>query len=1280
MNKLFSKYLKIVLPLLLIMLVSGAMAQTRKGEKLVNEGRYEDAIKPLKRAFEGNLEDRKAGLLLIESYYMLQRYQDALDAAELMDIERSVNEKEMVLYADVLIANNDFSRAYVNLTRMLGEGGAKVQGYKWLNKAGNLLQWDSVPSESTVTEIQGLNTVYNEYAPYVTEDGLMYIADHLTVQVLYPSAFTNQSLHLLFTSPKGTNGKFGRAKMLLRGREYYYHDGPIEERPNANIYAVTLREIDGLLYDLKMNIFFSKLTGAEDDLIPFKYNGTFNTGHPTFTDDGNRMYFASDRPGGYGQLDLWYTDWVDGEWSPPKNAGPGINSPSNELYPKICNDRLFFSSDRRDQGYGGLDLYYVSLLTSNDHPYNLRAPINSAYDDFAVDFADKKTGYFSSNRTTGFGGDDIYEMYFQPRTTVLDTLTFAMEDMSGTKKTLRIFDSSGNEMVGINNSDKTTTVSGLLTRELYTIKADSVFDASYTLVAYDSKGVKVQEFASDLSTFNIEFLEQEEFDMNKQENLDESELFDLFGTVVSNETQDFKNVSVVLEDYSGTILDEAKTDSTGKFLLKRLMWDKPYNLTAKGTTGEVEIDVLGQTGAPITTLQRNQGENNFAYTRSRPEADWMMASELVISDVFGIVPSANLSSDEHPELWALGDSLIRICEVDEDGLIAMGSLTTGHSYELVFENSRFDLSDKMLIIDGSGDTTQTVRPHGASGFVFELLPPTINKTIDERYFQPATTFLDTLTFAMEDMSGTKKTLRIFDSSGNEMVGINNSDETMTVSGLLTREMYTIKVDSVFDGSYILVAYDSKGVKVQEFASDFSTFNIEFLEQEEFALNKQDNADESDLFDLLGAVVSNEIEDFTNVSVVIEDNFGTALNEVQTDSTGKFLFKGLSWDESYNLTAKGTTGEVEIDALGQTGAPITTLKRNPGRNSFAYTRSRPEAAWMTSTDLVIPVVFGIVPSANLSSDDDPEIWALGDSLIRVCEVDEDGFIEMGSLTTGHAYELIFKNSSFDLSNKLVIIDGSGDTTQTVRPDGTSAFVFELMPPSIKRTSDEVNLAQNKPQLKAGESKTEELVNLRGVSAELKKDDQIRLYNSSNMFLTETYAKEGGFSLNQVPLDSIYFIQADIRDALKMTSTYHGFEKAGKLKSKGLWKFDFTEVEEAEKTITLSNIYYRFDSHTLSPESKESLDNLHGFLRQNPNQKIKVLSHTDSRGPRAYNERLSNLRAREVVRDLIRRGIDPDRLSYEGRGESQLVNECKDGTYCTNDEHAKNRRTEFALIKN
>jgi len=531
---------------------------------------------------------------------------------------------------------------------------------------------------------------------------------------------------------------------------------------------------------------------------------------------------------------------------------------------------------------------------------------------------------------------------------------------------------------------------------------------------------------------------------------------------------------------------------------------------------------------------------------------------------------------------------------------------------------------------------------------------------------------------------------------------------LTVSGLVTRELYTIETDSVFDTSLTLVAYDTRGVKVQEFSSDQSSFNIEFLEQEEFGLDQKENIDESELFDLFGEVVSGESQDFQNVSVVLEDTLGSVLDEAKTDSTGRFLLKSLKWDEPYNLTTKGTTDEVEIDVLGKSGAPITALSANDGKkNSFAYTRRRPEADWMMSTDVSLPAVFAIVPNANLAEDDNPDLRVLGDSLIRVCEVDEDGFIEMGSLTTGHAYELIFKDSNFKLSDKLVIIDGSGDTTQTVRPDGPYSFVFELMPPLAKREDDESDLALNDTLIEANvttdgeglreKSKVETedgvaetahsakepevLVNLLGMSEELKAKDEITLLGSSNNFLAKSFSiEDGSFGFSQVPVDSIYFIKANIAKALKLTSTYHGFEKAGELSSEGVWKFDFTEVEEAEKIVSLPSIYYAFDSYELSLESTKSLDNLYGFLRQNPKQKIKVLSHTDSRGPRAYNEQLSNSRAKEVVRYLIRRGIDANRLSYEGRGESQPLNKCSDGTYCTNDQHAENRRTEFVLIKN
>lgn len=976
MKKLYPILRQVVLSVVFLVASYDAVSQTRKGERLVNEGRYEEAIKPLQKAFVGKETDRKAGKLLIESHYMLQQYQDALDVAEMMNMESSDDEVEMVLFGDVLIANNDFSRAYLYLIRMLSEDDGRRLVLQRLNKTADLLAWDSLPTGSYTSVLEGFNTIYNEYAPYITDKGLMYIADHLTVQVLYPSAFTNQSLHLHFLSQEDSNGKYGRPKMLLKGREYYYHDGPLERRPNTETYALTLREIDGLLYDLKMNIYFSPLSGAEKDLIPFKYNGTNNAGHPSFSADGNRMYFSSDRPGGYGQLDIWYTDWANGEWTLPVNAGPEINSPGNELYPTITNERLFFSSDRRDEGYGGLDVYYVSLVLDIKRPYNLRAPINSAYDDFSVAFSDSKAGFFSSNRITGFGGDDIYSMYFQPATIPLDTLTFVLKDRSGTLQPLRVFDSSGNEMVGIHGENEDTEFSGLLTREVYSIETDSIFDTALTLVAYNKHGQKVQEFKSKSSSFQIEFLEQDEFDLMKKKNIDESELFDLSGILVSDQKEDFEMASVVLEDHVGQALDEVETDSLGQFLLKGLSWDRAYNLSAKGTSGTIEIDIIGETGARITALNRNPGKNSFAYTRARPEADWMMRTGLEVPAVFGIVPSAEISSNESPELRALGDSLIRTCEVDEDGFIEIGSLTTGRAYEISFKSSTFERGDKLVILDGSGDTTQTVRPDGNSSFVFEFMPP---------------------------------------------------------PSLLATAIVPMEIDR---------------------------------------------------------------------------------------------------------------GRLEQKAKGNESITEPVLNE-------------------TEEDLTRPIAS---------------------------------------------------------------------------------------------------------------------VNLLGTSSELTSGAKIGLYNSAKVLLTETYAKEGGaFGLNQVPLDSIYFLRASVTSPMKLTSIHHGFEKSGVRQADGLWKFDFSEEEE-EKVIALPNIYYRFDKYTLSASSTESLNNLFGYLMQNPKQKIKVLSHTDSRGPKDYNEYLSNLRAREVVRYLIRRGIDSNRLAYEGRGESQLVNECQDGTSCSNEKHAENRRTEFVLIKN
>nr|WP_255478749.1 OmpA family protein [Rufibacter sp. XAAS-G3-1] len=115
------------------------------------------------------------------------------------------------------------------------------------------------------------------------------------------------------------------------------------------------------------------------------------------------------------------------------------------------------------------------------------------------------------------------------------------------------------------------------------------------------------------------------------------------------------------------------------------------------------------------------------------------------------------------------------------------------------------------------------------------------------------------------------------------------------------------------------------------------------------------------------------------------------------------------------------------------------------------------------------------------------------------------------------------------------------------------------------------------------------------------------------------------------------------------------------------------------IVLENLYYDLDKHNLRPEAIAELDKVVGMLRDNPTIKIELSSHTDSRESHKYNLMLSQLRAASAVKYILSQGIDAKRVVDKGYGETKLLNRCKDGVPCPEEEHQLNRRTEFKIIK-
>ncbi len=159
--------------------------------------------------------------------------------------------------------------------------------------------------------------------------------------------------------------------------------------------------------------------GSWTDLEPLPFNNAaYSCGHPSVNKDGTKLYFTSDMPGSLGETDIFVVDILpNGTYGIPRNLGKKVNTLGKEMFPHIDEeDILYFSSDSRKEGMGGLDVYAVKIYEKAiSNALHLGAPVNSEADDFAYILKnDVHEGYFSSNREGGKGDDDIYHFTSSP--------------------------------------------------------------------------------------------------------------------------------------------------------------------------------------------------------------------------------------------------------------------------------------------------------------------------------------------------------------------------------------------------------------------------------------------------------------------------------------------------------------------------------------------------------------------------------------------------------------------------------------------------------------------------------------------------------------------------------------------------------------------------------------------------------------------------------------------------------------------------------------------------
>jgi hypothetical protein len=260
----------------------------------------------------------------------------------------------------------------------------------------------------------------DEYAPVVFGNGLLFCSNRPDNAAVAYSA-GQKPVYRMFTVSRNSAGRWGMPRMLSDALVSGMNDGPASYcEKDSILYLSRNNAVSRGMRNVndpsnRLGIFISVFrNGSWSVPVPFPHNDPrYTLTTPAVSADGNRIYFASDMPGGSGSMDLYYCDRKEGQWSSPVNLGPAVNTAGNDLFPfAAAHGRLYFASDGR-QGLGGKDLYYTVQAEGQwISPVHLDSTINSTADDFGI-FTDStfRSGYFSSNRRNT---DDIFEFTQAP--------------------------------------------------------------------------------------------------------------------------------------------------------------------------------------------------------------------------------------------------------------------------------------------------------------------------------------------------------------------------------------------------------------------------------------------------------------------------------------------------------------------------------------------------------------------------------------------------------------------------------------------------------------------------------------------------------------------------------------------------------------------------------------------------------------------------------------------------------------------------------------------------
>jgi outer membrane protein OmpA-like peptidoglycan-associated protein/tetratricopeptide (TPR) repeat protein len=896
---------------------------------------------------------------------------------------------------------------------------------------------------------------------------------------------------------------------------------------------------------------------------------------------------------------------------------------------------LFFTSDMPG-GFGGKDLY-VSHQQGDvwTQPENLGAEVNTLKDEMFPGFGDDSTLYFSSSGHPGFGGLDIFSA--KKRNGKWTQVTNLGHPVNGTTDDFGIV------------FDKTKT-GGYFTS--------------------DRMGGKGND---DIYSFRVL-----------------TKMIRVAGRLVLSQdgTHPAKDADVRIVTESGKVLNLSKTDAKGFFLFQNLPADSKYSVMLDENDpafkGYDKVWLANEDGKIIrVTVVKNGQVNSFAF-KDLP-SDLNAAPELLSEDL-----------------------------IDLAGNILVGS------------NPAVPLATQRLVLKNEkGEVVQTTTTNTAGGFAFKGLRPDKGFTVAME--DNDTKLLPGLVITITNRKGKAIAQTSTDVKGGFRYGILPSSENHLSDLPLTDIELNVEMKGKLlagDGSNSALAntairiVDEKGGVVQRAKTDekgnFKFQNLPAATHYELSIGEANdpnlaNLDKLLLADATGNIINElEVNKKTNaalvqlqnseltmtltgkllygpdttqtlhhIGLVIKNSKHELVKCLRTDAQGRFRFENLPSDQNYAISIEdGNDPQLKnVSKIFLTNADGKILKELP------FDKGALGNLQVDDHDLRVDLK-GKIQSADSSHAD------LGNVTVNI--LNEQGRIVQTVKTDGKG-NFIFENLPSDQHymvsielgddpqlaklSQIVVSDENGLVLKEIKKDTTGIFNFDILPEDQSKMG--LIYLEDK-----GLSLQPLIATSAGSPADVKASKVSSIQGSPEK---ETTSEVKRRKIAMSPKNSVAAVLAD-KKKVNLKKNPNGTGESNDAPIQNDTKASTVHEEYLTNQRTgidqypvLKPIHYATSDWTVSPESALVLDKISILLKNDPSLFLNLNAYTDSRASSAFNQTLSEKRARTAKYFLVKKGIPASQIQAKGFGESVLLNKCADGVDCSDEEHAINRRTEFKLSR-